>query len=188
MVSANDLKRRSMVMIEGEPYQVTEVTIAVPSARGASTMARVKARHMVNGTMCDKNFKAAEKFQEADVDIVEATFSYKDENTYYFMNQSTYETIGLSKTVVGDAAGYLIEELAVKIMMYKDVAVSLELPVIVHLKVVETEFASQQSGSAGGGTKAAILETGLSVKVPKYIEPGETVRVNTETGESSGRA
>lgn len=188
MVSANDLKRKSMIMIEGEPYQVTEVTITLPSARGASTMVRVKARHILNGIMCDKNFKAAEKFQEADIDIVEANFSYKDENTYYFMNQSTYETLVLSKTVVGDAAGYLIEDLAVKIVMYKEVAVSLELPVIVHLKVIETEFASQQPGSAGGGTKAAILETGLSVKVPKYIAPGETVRVNTETGESSGRA
>jgi len=188
MVSANDLKRRSMIMIEGEPYQVTEVTISLPSARGASTMVRVKARHMVNGMMCDKNVKAAEKFQEANIDIVEANFSYKDGGTFYFMNQSTYETIELSKEVVGDAARYLIEELPVKILMYKEVAVSLELPVIVHLKVVETEIASQQAGSAGGGMKTAILETGLSVKVPNYIAPGEKVRVNTETGESSGRA
>jgi elongation factor P len=177
-----------MIMIEGEPYQVTEVTITLPSARGASTMVRFKARHILNGMLCDKNIKAAEKFQEADIDIVEANFSYKDENTYYFMNQSTYETIELSKTAVGDAAGYLIEDLAVKIMMYRDVAASLELPVIVYLKVIETDFASQQTGSAGEGTKNATLETGLAVKVPKYIESGEKVRVNTETGEVSGRA
>ena len=188
MVSANDLKRKSMIMIEGEPYQVTEVTIALPSARGASTMVRFKARHILSGVLCDKNVKAAEKFQEADIDLVEANYSYKDVNTFYFMNQSTYETIELSKIVVGDAADYLTEELAVKILMYKGVAASLELPVIVHLKVIETDFASQQAGSAGEGTKNATLETGLVVKVPKYIASGETVRVNTETGESSGRA
>jgi elongation factor P len=188
MVSANDLKRRSMIMIEREPYQVTEVTVSLPSARGASTMVRFKARHLLNGMLCDKNVKSVEKFQEADIDLTEAHYSYKDDDRYYFMNQGTYETIELSKTVVGDAARYLIEDLAVKIMMYGGVAVSLELPVIVHLKVIETDFASQQTGSAGEGTKNATLETGFVLKVPKYIEPGEKVRVNTETGESSGRA
>ena len=188
MISANDLKRRSMIMIEGEPYQVTEVFVSLPSARGASTMVRVKARHMLSGMMCDKNFKAAEKFQEASIDLIEANFSYKDEHAYYFINQATYETNELSKTVVGDAAGYLAEGLSVKIMMYRDIPVSLELPVIVNLKVVETDFASQQAGSAGGGTKSATLETGLVVKVPKYIVSGEMVRVNTETGEVGGRA
>lgn len=188
MVCANELKRRTMIMIEAEPYQVTEVTVSLPSARGASTMVRFKARHLLNGMLCDKNVKAAEKFQEADIDLIEAHYNYKDNDSYYFMNQSTYETIGLSKTVVGDAAHYLTEDLAVKIMMYKGVGVSLELPVIVHLAVTETDFASQQTGSAGEGTKNATLETGFVVKVPKYIEPGEKVRVNTETGEVSGRA
>lgn len=175
-------------MIEGEPYQVAEVSISVPSARGASTMVRVKARHILNGMMCDKNFKAAEKFKEAEIDIVEANFSYKDEHAYYFMDQATYEIIGLPKEVVGDAAGYLVDELAAKIMMYEGAPVSLELPVIVQLKVVETELAPSQAGSAGGGAKNATLETGLVVKVPKYIVAGETVRVNTETGEVGGRA
>ena len=136
MVSANDLKRRAMIMIEAEPYQVTEVSISLPSARGASTMVRVKARHILDGTLCDKNFKAAEKFKEADIDLAQAHFSYKDEHTCYFIDQGTYETIELSSVVVGDAAGYLIEGLAVKIMMYGGVPVSLELPVIVHLKVI----------------------------------------------------
>lgn len=175
-------------MIEGEPYQVTEVSITLPSARGASTMVRFKARNILNGVLCDKNLKAAEKFKEPDIDLIEANFSYKDESAYYFMNQSTYETMELPKAVVGDAAGYLIDELAVKIMMFKGAAVSLVLPVIVNLKVIETEPASQHAGSAGEGTKNATLETGLIVKVANYIEAGETVRVNTETGEVGGRA
>ncbi|MGE5280095.1 MAG: elongation factor P [Deltaproteobacteria bacterium] len=188
MVSANDLKRRMMIMIEGEPYQVAEVSVSLPSARGASTMVRVKARHILNGMMCDKNFKAAEKFKEAEIDIAEANFSYKDEHAYYFMDQATYETIELSKEAVGDAARYLVDGLVVKIMTYKGSSVSLELPDVVPLKVVETELAPLLAGSAGGGTKNATLETGLVVKVPKYVVSGETVRVNTETGEVAGRA
>mgnify|MGYP002349782089 CR=1 FL=1 len=178
-----------MIVIEGEPYQVTDVFVSLPSARGASTMVRVKARHILNGTMFDKNFKAAEKFQEADIDRVGANFSYKDEHAYYFINQSTYETIEIPKTVVADRAVYLIEEQSVKIMTYQDTPVALELPLYVNLKVVETEPVSQQAGGAGGGgTKNAILETGLEVKVLRHIAPGETVRVNTETGEVVGRA
>ncbi|MDD5583985.1 MAG: elongation factor P [Candidatus Omnitrophica bacterium] len=188
MVNANDLKKRAMIVIEGEPYQVTDVAISLPSARGASMMVRVKARHIINGTMLDKNFKAADKFQEADIDKIGAAFNYKDENTYYFMNQSTYETIELSKAVVADAAAYLIEEQAVKVITYQGAPVALELPLFVNLKVVETEPVSQQAGGGGGGIKNAILETGLEVKVAKHIASGETVRVNTETGEVGGRA
>jgi len=188
MINANELKPSAMIVVEGEPYQVTDVFVSLPSARGASTMVRVKARHILNGTMFDKNFKAAEKFQEADIDRVGANFSYKDEHAYYFINQSTYETIEIPKTVVAAAAVYLIEEQAVKIMTYQGAPVALELPLYVNLKVVETEPVSQQAGGGGGGTKSAILETGLEVKVLRHIASGETVRVSTETGEVVGRA
>jgi elongation factor P len=188
MITANELKRRTMIMIEGEPYQVLEVFIALPSARGASTMVRIKARHLLSGVAHERSFKASEKFYEADVDTVDAHFLYKDGNDYYFMDQKTFETLELSPTMVGDAAGYLVEELGVKIMMYNGAPASLELPAYVHIKVIETEYPAQHAGSAGGGTKNATLASGRVVKVPQYIAEGETVRVNTETGEVSGRA
>ncbi len=188
MVTANELKRRSMIMIEGDPYQVMEVFVALPSARGASTLVRVKVRHLLNGMVQDKSFKASEKFNEADVGMADAHFLYKDGDTYYFMDQETFETLELSETKVGEAAGYLVEELAVKIMMYNGAPASLELPPFVNIKVSETDLPVQQGGSAGGGTKNATLVNGRVVKVPQYIAAGETVRVNTETGEVSGRA
>ncbi len=188
MVSANELKRRLMIMIEGEPFQVMEVFVVPPSARGASTMVRVKVRHLLSGMAQDKSFKAAEKFQEADVDMVETHFLYKDGDSYYFMDQTTFETLELPQTMVGDAAGYLVEEQGAKIMIYNGAPAALELPVVVNIKVVETDSLAQQAGSVGGGMKNATLASGKVVKVPQYISAGETVRVNTETGEVSGRA
>lgn len=188
MISANELKRKAMIMIEGEPYQVLEVFIALPSARGASTMVRVKMRHLLSGLAQEMAFKAAEKLAEADVDIVEAHFLYKGADAYCFMDQKTFETLELSQAMVADAAGYLVEELAVKIMMYNGAPASLELPLFVNIKVTQTDAPMQQAGSAGAGTKNATLASGLVVKVPQYIVEGEMVRVNTETGEVSGRA
>jgi len=188
MVTANELKRRTMILIEGDPYLVLEVFIAPPAARGASTLVRLKVRHLLSGAVQEKTFKAAEKFVEADVDTVEAHFLYKDGDTFYFMEEKSFETLELSQNMVGDAAGYLTEDLGVKIMKYNAAPAALELPVFVNMEVIETDPPAQKAGSAGAGTKSATLAGGRVVRVPQYISSGETVRVNTETGEVSGRA
>lgn len=188
MIGANELKRKDMIIIDADPYQVIDVTVSVPSARGASTMVRLKVKHLLTGAVQDKNFKAAEKFKEADVETVEANYLYKDANGYCFMDQQTFEMIELPESLVDVYAWCLYEQLAVKIMIYNGAPVSIELPQYVNLKVVEAEQSVQLAGAAGGGIKNAVLETGKSVKVPQYISAGETVRVNTETGEVAGRA
>lgn len=188
MITANDLKRKDLIMIEGDPYQVMEVSISVPSARGASTMVKIKVRHVINASVQDKTFKASEKFVEADVDTRDANFLYSDQDSCYFMDQQSFETLDISKKTLGDAAMYLVEDLNVKILMYQGSSVSLEFPAFVNLKVAQTDFPLQQAGSAGGGIKLATLANGLEVKVPQYIVEGEIVRVNTETGEVTGRA
>lgn len=186
MIGANELKRKAIIMIDGQPYQVLEVFFATPSARGASTMVRTKVRHLLNATVQDKSFKTSEKFDEADIEIAEANFLYKEGSDYYFMDQATFEMVAVPEAVVAEAAGFLHEQLGVRIMKYNGIPASLELPAFVNLKIKETEPAGQFSGSAG--TKNAVLETGLSVRVPRHIAAGEAVRVNTETGEVTGRA
>ncbi|MBU1862742.1 MAG: elongation factor P [Candidatus Omnitrophica bacterium] len=188
MINANELSRRAMIIIDGEPYQVTEIIIALPSARGASTLVRTKVRHLVTGAVHEKVFRASDKVPEADVETVVADYLYKNSDSYCFMSQKTFEMIELSASVIGSKGDFLSEELTVKIIKFNDEPVALELPQLVHLKVAETEYGSQQSGSAGSGTKNATLETGLVVRVPQHISAGETVRVNTETGEVTGRA
>ncbi|MFH1062935.1 MAG: elongation factor P [Candidatus Omnitrophota bacterium] len=188
MLGANELKRKDMIIIEADPYQVMDINISVPSARGASTMVRLKVKHLLNRSVQEKNFKAAEKFKEADVETIEANYLYKDANGYCFMDQKTFEMVELPEALVDDYAWCLYEQLEVKIMIYNGAPVSIELPQYVNLKVAEAEHSVQQAGTAGGGTKNAVLETGKNVKVPQYISAGETVRVNTETGEVAGRA
>jgi elongation factor P len=188
MIAANELKRKDMIIIDSDPYKVLEITVSSPSARGASTMVKVKVRHLLNSSVQDKNFKSTEKFQEADVQMTEADYLYKDVNGYSFMDQETFEMVELSDELVGEYDGFLHENLRVKILVYNGAPVSIELPQYVNLKVAEAEPSAQLAGAAGGGTKNAVLETGKSVKVPQYISEGETVRVNTETGEVAGRA
>ena len=188
MITANDLKRKDMIIIDSSPYQVIDVNISVPSARGAATMVKIKVKHLLNGSVQDKNYKAAEKFNKADVSTIEANYLYKDANGYCFMDQQTFEMVELPKALVVDYAWCLNEQLEVKILVYNSAPVSIELPQYVNLKVAEAEPSAQLAGTAGGGTKNAVLETGKTVKVPQYISTGETVRVNTETGEVTGRA
>ena len=173
-------------MIDGEPNQVLEVFFATPSARGASTMVRTKVRHLLNGAVHDKTFKTSQRFDEPDIEIAQANFLYQDGEGYHFMDQTTYEMLALPESMVGDSAGFLHEQLEVTIMKYNGAPASLELPLYVNLKITETEPVAQQGGS--GGTKNAVLETGRTVRVPRHISSGETVRVNTETGEVLGRA
>ena len=188
MISASELKRKSLIMVDGQPYQVLEVFFATPSARGASTMVRARVRHLLNSAVQDKNFKTSEKFDEPDVEMAGANFLYKQGGDYFFMDQSTFEMVSIPESVVGDYAGFLHEQLEVRIMRYNGSPASLELPAFVNLKVAETEPSSQHAGSAGSGTKNAKMETGLVLRVPLHIAEGETVRVNTETGEFEGRA
>jgi len=189
MIAANELNRKQMILIDGEPYLVLDVFIALPSARGASTLVRTKVRHLMSGNVLEKTFKASEKFAEADVEELAANFLYKDSDGYCFMETGNYEMLHVSEDTIRDGRYYLTEELEVKILRYNSAVISIVFPSHVNLKVTAIDPGGQQQGfSAGGGTKQAILETGLAVSVPKYIDAGEFVRVNTETGEVTGRA
>lgn len=188
MIGANELKRKAIIMVDGQPYQVLEVFFATPSARGASTMVRTKVKHLLNATVQDKTFKTSEKFEEADIETAPANFLYKQGQDYCFMDQASFEMLAIPESIVGESSRFLQEQLEVKIMKYKGSPASLELPTFVNLKVIEAEPGNVHAGSAGSGTKNAKLETGLVIRVPTHISEGDTVRINTETGEFIGRA
>jgi elongation factor P len=188
MIGANELKRKMIISVDGDPYVVLEVFFASPSARGASTMVRTKLRHLLTGAASERSFKTAEQFDEADVDTVSASFLYRDDQGYCFMEEETFEQHYLGADQLGESCPYLKEGLVLKIMKYNGAVASVQLPVYVNLQVVETEGATRRDSGSGGGNKTAKLETGLTVRVPIYIESGDIVRVNTETGEVAGRA
>ncbi len=187
LIGANELKKKLMILIDGQPFVVLDVTFASPSARGASTMVKARVRNLLNGAVLDKNFKTAEKFEEADVEKVPVSFLYSDPDAYYFMDEATYEQFGMPLAKIADVKGYIKEGSPLQVLKYNGEPVSLEFPVYVELKVTYTEPGIKGDSSASS-LKLANLETGIEVRVPLYVKEGDVVRVNTQTGEVSGRA
>ncbi len=187
-ISANELEKKQNILVEGIPYAVLDVTFATPSARGASTMVKAKLRNLLNGTVQDKTFKTGEKFTEADVEKTPASFLYASGSDHHFMDNGTYEEFLLTAEKLGDQKFYLKEGLEMQALKYNGTVVSLELPAVVELAIRETEPAIKGASASGRSGKKAVLETGLNVLVPLYAEAGTVVRVNTQTGEVSGRA
>lgn len=187
-IEANSLKKKMLITIEGQPFSIIEVFYASPSARGASTMARVKVRNLLNGAVLEKNFKTSEKFQVPDVEETPASFLYSESDAYHFMDDTSYEQFSLTPEKLGELKGYIKEGVEIKAVKYNGNYISLSLPVYVELVVTETEPVIKGATASGNVNKSATLETGLAVRVPMYIEQGDKVRVNTQTGEVAGRA
>jgi elongation factor P len=188
LVGANELRKKMLIEIEGQPYHVLDVFFATPTARGASTMVRTRLQNLLNGSVQEKSFRTSEKFPEPDVEIAGVSFLYNDGEGFHFMDQSSYEQLTLSEDVIGDDRFYLREGLILEIFKYKGQAVSLQLPQYVELAILSTEPGLRGDTAAGGATKVAKLETGLEARVPLFMKDGEVVRVNTQTGEVAGRA
>ena len=187
-ISASELEKKLYIEVEGQPYFVLDVKFATPSARGASTMVKAKVRNLLNGAVLDKTFKTSEKFEVPDVEKVPAVFQYITGFEYHFMDNIAYEEFMLTAEKLGDQKFYLKENQEMLALKLNGVVASLELPVYVELAITETDPAIKGASISGRSTKRAKLETGLEVQAPLYAETGTVMRVNTETGEISGRA
>jgi elongation factor P len=188
LVTANELKRKLLITVEGHPYVVVEVFFASPTARGAATMVRTRLRHLLTGAVIEKSFRSSEKFEEPDIEFAPASFLYSDAQGFHFMDEKSYEQFTFSPEAVETDRGYLKEGESLQVLKYNGAPVSLQLPQYVELIVVSAEPGMRGDTAAGGATKQATLETGLAVRVPLFIKEGEVIRVNTQTGEVSGRA
>jgi elongation factor P len=188
LIGANELKRKMAISVDGQPYTVTEVTFASPSARGASTMVRTRLRHLLTGAVLEKSFKTSEKFEECDVELTPASFLYADGAGFHFMDESTYDDFACTAEQIGDDRFYLTDGLSLQVLKYNGDPVSLQLPPFVELTVTETEPGIAGNSASGGTTRQATVETGLQVRVPLFIKGGEVIRVSTQSGEFDGRA
>src|SRR5882672_11040710 len=188
LVSANELKRKLLIAVDGQPYVVLEVFFASPTARGAATMVRTRLRQLLTGAVMEKSFRSSEKFEEPDIELAPASFLYSDTHGFHYMDEKNYEQFTFSAEAVDTDRGYLKEGVSLQVLKYNGAPVSLQFPQYVELTVTATELGMRGDTAAGGATKQATLETGLAVRVPLFIKEGELVRVNTQTGEVAGRA
>jgi len=186
LVEAIHVKRKSLFEFEGAPYACLDSDISTPTARGGQTLVRLKMRNLLTQAVFEKTFKAQERFKEPDLELVPASYLYRDGDGSYFLDQKSFETLALTRAMLGDAMDYLIEGTMLQIHKYNGNPIGLQLPIFVELDVTYTEPAVR-GDTSGGGTKTARLETGLEIKVPLFVKEGEKVKVTTETGEFAGR-
>lgn len=180
----SDIKLGGIVLFNNEPMQIIWSNRMRTAQR--KPVMQTKLRNVITGKVIEYSFKFGEKVEEADVTREKASFLYADEQGTHFMNDA-FETVDLPKEVTQDQENFLKESMEVQILRFNNKPVSIELPIKVDLKV--TEAPPGIVGNSGGNvTKPVTLETGLVVQAPMFIKEGETVRVDTRTGEYVERA
>jgi elongation factor P len=187
LIDAIDVKKRTRFELDNTPYSCLDVEVNTPTARGGQTLVRLKMRNLITNAVFERTFKAGEKFKEPDLQIVSASFLYRDSEGSYFLDQESFETLSLREDVIGNARDFLTEGGMVELLKYNGNPIGLELPAFVELSVAATE-PGVRGDTSSGAVKPATLETGLEIRVPLFIKEGEKVRVSTETREFGGRA
>ncbi|MFN3453677.1 MAG: elongation factor P [Pseudobdellovibrio sp.] len=180
MYETSDFRKNLKLMVEGQPYVVVDFQHVKPGKGNQFT--RTKLRNLITGQNLERTFKSGEKFEVPDVQNIEMTYLYKDDNGFNFMNQSNYEQLMMMEHEIGEALNYLTENLAVFITIYNGKAVNVEVPKAVQLKVAYTE-PGIKGDRVTGATKPATMETGLVVNVPLHINQDDVLRIDTTTGE-----
>ena len=174
-----------LVKVGADLFRVLELQHVTPgNLRG---FVRVKLRNIRSGNLSDQKLRSEDSIERAMLDEREMQYLYQDGEDYYFMDTSSYEQIHISSDALGDSMSYLKPEMTIQVEFYGSEPVGIELPQTVDLKVVET-VPGIKGATASNQVKPATLETGLVVNVPPFINTGDVIRVNTETGEYLARA
>jgi elongation factor P len=184
-MNANDMRPGMVIKHNGELFSIHKAEHRTPGNLRAFVQARM--RNLRTGALIDHRFRSEDTVEKANLDEVEMQYLYSDGDSFYFMNTQNYEQIGLHKSVIEDRAAYLVPDVVIKVQLFEGRPVDIELPATVDLKVVETE-PGIKGASATNVTKAAKLETGLTVQVPPFIGEGEVIRVDTSEGKYLERA
>jgi elongation factor P len=184
-ISTNDLKNGMALNLPEGLMTVVEFQHVKPGKGGA--FVRTKLKNYRTGAVLDRTFRADEKVPLAVIDKREMQFLYREGNDYVFMDNDTYDQLHVAPTSLGDAVKYLKEGDSAILPMYKDEVVGVDLPAAVELEVSETE-PGIQGDRVSGARKPAVLETGITVQVPLFVETGERIKVDTRTGEYLTRA
>ena len=185
MINVNDIKNGMTILFEGNIYTVLEFSHVKPGKGAAFVQAKLK--NLRTGSIIEKRFNSGVKLEKAMINKVGMQFLYASGDTYNFMNMETYEQIELTKDQLGDSVNYLTEGLDVLISFYEGELLGIILPAQVNLKVAKTEPAVK-GNTTNNATKDAIMETGLLVKVPLFIEQDEVIAVYTADGKYASRA
>ena len=184
-IQATRLKKGMLLKMDQDLFRVLELQHVTPgNLRG---FVRVKLRNIRNGAMSDQKLRSEDTLDRATLDQRDMQYLYKDGEDYYFMDTTSFEQIHISSEALGDSVSYLKPEMTIEVEFYGEEPVGIELPQAVDLKVTDTA-PGIKGATASAQVKPATLETGLVVQVPPFVNTGDLIRVNTETGEYLSRA
>ena len=184
MLSAGDFRNGVTFDMEGDVYQIIEFQHVKPG-KGAAFV-RAKIKNVITGSVTERTFNPSDKFPEAYIDRKEMQYMYNDGELYYFMDLESYEQIPLNKEKLSDNFKFVKENEIVKIISYKGNLFGVEPPTFVELKVTHSEPAIK-GDTVNNSLKPATLETGVTIKVPMFIEEGDVLKIDTRSGEDLER-
>ncbi|MDY0019616.1 MAG: elongation factor P [Anaerolineae bacterium] len=184
MLDANELRKGTTFILDGELYQVLEYQHYKPGRGNA--IIRTKIRNLHSGSIIPRNFLSGDHFEEAPVERRSMQYLYEDGEFFYFMDTETYDQIHVDAKMMEDKKGFIKEGAEIVITLLENEALDVELPSAVELKVMESEVAVA-GDTATGASKTVTCETGLQVQVPLFINVGDVIRVDTSTGKYNTR-
>ena len=184
MISTGELRKGVVIELDGELWQILDYH-HIKMGRG-SAQVRIKFRNVKKGSTVEKSFQAGEKWPRAQLDRRPIQFMYRDGDEFHFMEMESFEQFHLTADQLDDAVSYMKDGMMLDRISYESETLGVELPITVDLLVTETE-PGYAGDTATGARKAATTETGLVVQVPLFVTEGDTIRVDTRTGEYQTR-
>ena len=185
MYTPSDFRKGLRIIVDDQPYYVVSYQ-HFKMGRGKANI-RTKLKHIKSGGVVEKVFSSNDSFKPPDMEEKRMQYLYEDSDEMAFMDSSTFEQISIAVENLGDSKWYMLENEEYKVLFLDGEAISIDLPTSVILKVVETE-PSAKGDTVSNVTKAAKLQTGLTVKVPPFVKEGDKVKVDTRSGEYLERA
>ncbi len=188
MIEVAEFKKGVCILFRDAPMIIVDVTFSTPTARGANTIARTRLRNLLTGQLISESIRAGNKYETVDVEVRPCSFMYSDGTNWHFMDGESFEQFHLGADELGDGRYYLVDGAeGLRVRLVQGRIVGVELPNTMELTVVETDPVVK-GATAQAQQKRAVLETGLEVQVPPYLERGERIRVDTRDGHFVERA
>ena len=177
----NDIKKGLSVLVEGEPYVVVEANFVRMQQR--KPVMQTKLKNLINGKVAEINYHPGDKVEEANLQRKKVDYLYNDGDNYYFMSQDDFEQFTIEKSSIINQVGFMKDGDKVDALYFNNNPVSISLPPKVELKIISAPDGVKGNSAQGRVTKTAELETGMGIQVPLFVKEGDTIRINTDTGE-----
>jgi len=184
MYDASDLKKGLKIMLDDQPYLITDFDFSKPGKGQA--IYNCKLKNMLNGSGQSRSFRSNDRFEKPELMQQPLHFSYENAGEYVFTNEN-YEEVVISAEVLGRNTYFLTDGMKVDALLYRGTAIEVELPNLVERKVIACELGAKGNTASGRVTKPATVEGGYQLAVPLFINEGETIRIDTRTGEYADR-